>query len=880
MSIVASAYEVLTFEQLSHATAIRPKDRSVSDFSGRICSKTTVRRDTQGLLTAQHTGTANTFPVSFFHRSLAAYMEEHYSKWFPEAEQSIFDACLSYLHLDVFSRPFDSRDKLETVIHEHSFASYAACYLGFHARSIVGTTENNLRILEFLNDHERLEFAMQISWHTRSFEGAHWDVPAGITPLHFCAFYGLETLCQIIITYKPGEITAGDDSYNQTPLIYACRRKHIGVARLLLNAGSDPNHLTRKGTTPLLEAVETSYLGMIDLLLSREDIDVNLRAPGRQSRTALVLAAENGHVDVLEKLLARSDIDINKPDGAGCTALSRAVRHAHIDIVQLLLSCSATDLTLTDHLGRRSALDWTAEESVVNSGVSIEEIDSVAAVLLADRRNPKPSNEAISVAISQGRTGLLETFVKRNSLDLLYVDDHGRNFLHLAASTGNLPVVKLILKQFSRQQSFRIDSRDNHRASALHLTCRFLSKEAQTETIEFLLSEGADPSLEDGEGFSAMARAKHVSPNLWASHVRAVFETKGVAIEATLKNLKPTILSALHKESIAVIESELNSSSGPLDPEIDIYTGETLLWRVIEQEHPRNVRLLKIFLPRSAHFLSARCNHGRTCAHLAVLCSCSDTLQLLTDAGIDLDTRDRWGMTALQLAQSFYRYDMYVYLISKGAQMPENYEIHPALLHAAVVSGDAEPVRQLLAAGVDTRHREEASGMTALQTAETLLEDSERDVKDDLIRKWDHAILESVPRFEAEAAKSPEVIRRRQVRDLVRNSQGPDLGHWSVGRRLESQQGLGQALLALKEMDPERILTPADLLPPKAEIGASIARDEASFGRIESIPEAASTAVPTKAALAYTERDKRMTGLLFAVIIGWLVATATQLLLR
>ncbi|POS81524.1 hypothetical protein DHEL01_v200097 [Diaporthe helianthi] len=881
MSIVASAYEVLTFEQVSHATAIRPKDRGLSDFSGRICSKATVRRDTQGLITAQHTGSANTFPVSFFHRSLAAYMEENRSKWFPDAEQSVSEACMSYMRLDVFSRPFNSRDELEKAIQEHPFASYAACYWGFHARSIQGTAENNLRVLEFLNDQERLECVMQISWHTRSFEGAHWDVPAGITPLHFCAFYGLETLCQAIVTFNPGELSIGEDSYNQTPLIYACRRRHTGVARLLLDAGADPNRSTKKGKTPLIEATETSYLGMIDLLLSREDIDVNFRAPGRQSKTALVIATENGYVDVVEKLLARADIDINKPDGAGCTALSRAVQHAHIDIVQLLLNCSATDLTLTDHLGHRSALDWTAEEIVVNSGVSTEELDSVADILLADRRSPKPSNEAVGVAISQGRIGLLETFVKRNRLELLYVDEHGRNLLHLAASMGNLSVVRLMLEQFSRSQSFRIDSCDNHGSSALHLTCRYLSSEAQVETIAFLLDQGADPSLKDGEGLSSMTRAKHASPELWISYVRAVFEAKGVAIDATLKNLKPTLLSALHTESIAVVETQLNSSPGPLDPETDVYTGETLLWRVIEQENPRNVSLLKLLLPRSSHFLSARCNHGRTCAHLAVLRSCSDSLELLIDAGIDINTRDKWGMTALQLAQSLYRYEMCVHLISKGAELPPNHEIRPALLHAAVMSGNAEPVGRLLAAGVDTRHRDEKSGMTALQTAERLLEDSERDVKDELIRQWDHAVLESVSVFEAEAAKAPEVIRRKEVRDLVRNAQGPDSrGQWRVGRRLGSHEGLEKALVALKEMDSDRILTPADLLPPEAEVGADIARHGGNVGQIELSSEASSTALLMKPALAHPGMDKRTIGLLLAVIIGWLMATTTQLMLR
>lgn len=78
--------------------------------------------------------------------------------------------------------------------------------------------------------------------------------------------------------------------------------------------------------------------------------------------------------------------------------------------------------------------------------------------------------------------------------------------------------------------------------------------------------------------------------------------------------------------------------------------------------------------PRSYHFLSATTHQGRTCAHLDVDRNLLETLHFLADASIDLEVRDQWGMTALQLAQSNYRHEMHVSLEARGA---------------AVMSGDA-----------------------------------------------------------------------------------------------------------------------------------------------------------------------------------------------
>lgn len=911
LAIVATAHEVLTFEQLSHATAISPEDRALDDFIGRLCSKEIVRRDTHGLLNIKAVGAADSFPVSFFHRSLTTYMEEHQSKWLPDAKQMMLDSCLSYLRLDVFSRPFQSRDELEKTLEKHPFASYAACYLGFHAKSAQSTVHNNLRLLKFLHDQDRLACAMQIASRTRPFEYASWDVAGGITALHFCAFYGLETHCQAILTFDPVSVSTGDNSYNQTPLTYACRNRHIGTARLLLDAGADPNHLSKRGKSPLMEAIESFDTDMLDLMLSRADINVNVRAPGRESTTALVRAAELGNDSAVEKLLARADIDVNKPDGWGCTAISRAVQNVEMGCVSLMLSCDATDLDVKDLQGARSALDWTAEVSV-NSLFTEEVVDGVASELLAGRRGLVPSNKAVALAIRQGRTSLLETFVKAHSLDCSYKDEHGRNFLHLAASTGNHLVVQLIFQQLAHSQNFDIDSLDNYKASALHLACRYLSMEAHVEAVVFLLDSGADFSLEDEDGLTAVAIARSASPGLWTTHVMPVFAAKRITILETPENSRPMLLSTLQTGDFSAIEAALSGTSGPLHPETDTYTGYTLLYRAIElQSH--DTSLLALLLPRSEHFLSAKCNLGRTCAHLAILKGSQEALRLLTDAGIDLDARDSWGETALQLAQSYFRDEMCIHLISKGAQLPSAHEIRPTLLHAAVACGDVRAAGRLMAAGVDTDHRDPESGLTALQLAEELLRQARQDAIDGLVGRWDPADMVSEGVFEASIAESPDVVRRRKVRDFFRDAQRLDAGLWAVGNRPWPREDFEKVLVSLQSMDPKRILTPADWLKEPAHDGQAIQHEimpESPKSRLlpasqkaegETAPhkvevetashkagdsrlESASVAVPIsnikEKVTAYAEWDMRIMGLLLAVIIGWLIATATQLLDR
>ncbi len=135
-----------------------------------------------------------------------------------------------------------------------------------------------------------------------------------------------------------------------TPLIAAAQAGHKATAKVLLDAGADPNHQGFLNKTPLLWAAERGYSPIITLLLEN-GADPNLNDV--QGLTPLMVAARNGNTRIAKALVAYeadpntiqfSDApgDGGKAFGAtGMTALIYAARGGHDDIVRLLIDAGS-----------------------------------------------------------------------------------------------------------------------------------------------------------------------------------------------------------------------------------------------------------------------------------------------------------------------------------------------------------------------------------------------------------------------------------------------------------------------------------------------------------------------------------------------------------
>ncbi|KAH6909873.1 ankyrin repeat-containing domain protein, partial [Coprinopsis sp. MPI-PUGE-AT-0042] len=96
------------------------------------------------------------------------------------------------------------------------------------------------------------------------------------------------------------------------------------------------------------------YVGIVELLLARPEIQVNL--VNNEGCSALRLAAANGHEGVVKLLLAHPEIQVNLIDDQGFSALMKAAEWGHKSIARLLLDAPHTDGVIRSTEGGHTAM--------------------------------------------------------------------------------------------------------------------------------------------------------------------------------------------------------------------------------------------------------------------------------------------------------------------------------------------------------------------------------------------------------------------------------------------------------------------------------------------------------------------------------------------
>ncbi len=134
---------------------------------------------------------------------------------------------------------------------------------------------------------------------------------------------------------RPGELNARDE-YGSTPLAWAVLHNNATVAKVLLDAGADPNLTDVNGIGPLALAVGSDRRDIVAMLL---DKGANPNTARNNGETPLMTAAHLGSADAVKVLLAHG-ADVNAKEGRfGQTALMWATGHP--EIVRILLDKGA-----------------------------------------------------------------------------------------------------------------------------------------------------------------------------------------------------------------------------------------------------------------------------------------------------------------------------------------------------------------------------------------------------------------------------------------------------------------------------------------------------------------------------------------------------------
>ncbi|XP_065334532.1 uncharacterized protein LOC135935876 [Cloeon dipterum] len=367
----------------------------------------------------------------------------------------------------------------------------------------------------------------------------------------------------------------------------------VKVTRFLVEEiGVDVKAKDNNGCTALRIAVNEAK-DSVDYLMEK---DIDLEVKTKRGRTCLHFAAERGDLDALQTWIELGG-DFNVVDEKGMTALHIAAENGHLQFVKKFLVC-ATEEVQNQDLG----------EGCVGSK-------------LKERLN-RCDNEgrtALQLAAESGNVDLVKLLLENNA-DLTHADKVGRTPLHLAAESGNV------------------------------------------DLVEWLLKNNADLTQMDMKGKNAIHYAIENERML-----RFLNEKNGDLVKQRTKYGDTTLHLAL-KRNGGVTEEIALWIIGQVDDDVlnaKNDSGETPLLLACRNGWCRAAELL---LSRNVEVNVSDAN-GKTAMHYAAEYVNLYLLKLLHEKGVDLTLRDNKGMNALHHAAEKGNLSLVKLLHEKGVDL-------------------------------------------------------------------------------------------------------------------------------------------------------------------------------------------------------------------
>ena len=313
----------------------------------------------------------------------------------------------------------------------------------------------------------------------------------------------------------------------------AVENHHVELVELLLAKGADVNGRDLShGSTALFEAAHCGSARMLDALLSRKDILVNLRTEHGFSSLHAVCSNEN--TTNLKKLLQRPDIDVNCPGLNGRTALHSACGDDTTTRVELLLGHENIEVDVLDdqnwsplHVacdcGRAdiAKILLARNDVAIDRPMMVERIEVMGTVL--EYTTP------FLVAAKSYNTELFDVvFSKKSMINTTAVTGRGMNAIMLASRRRDSKTLQKLLGVVDIDINARSANGKTAFAYAVEAAIDRLRHRDDEEDkdvlpasirdpdgiLSLLLQHGADPSIPDNRGNTVLhhtVREGHVA---------------------------------------------------------------------------------------------------------------------------------------------------------------------------------------------------------------------------------------------------------------------------------------------------------------------------------------------------------------------------------
>lgn len=265
--------------------------------------------------------------VRLVHYTTQEYFQRSWVRWFEDAETHLATVCVAYLS---FSRFRDSTYIVDRDVRQQRLADdekilnrrrnrenplyeYAAINWGHHARDMEQPWP---RFLEFVSSPKAVENAAENFFRAQeSLSSSFRYCPRDLTSLHLLSMHDLLLLARQLPICS-GQVNA-QDSWGQTPLMYAVCLGHEQMARWLLEKGADPDIRDSRDRSAIFYAAQYDRHVILEIMLQAGHVNPDVL--DKDGLRPLVVAAQKGHLEVANLLLKTGKVRVEAPDDLGKT---------------------------------------------------------------------------------------------------------------------------------------------------------------------------------------------------------------------------------------------------------------------------------------------------------------------------------------------------------------------------------------------------------------------------------------------------------------------------------------------------------------------------------------------------------------------------------
>uniref|UniRef100_A0A7N4V078 Ankyrin repeat domain 52 n=1 Tax=Sarcophilus harrisii TaxID=9305 RepID=A0A7N4V078_SARHA len=532
---------------------------------------------------------------------------------------------------------------------------------------------------------------------------------SGRSALHHAVHSGHLEMVNLLLN-KGASLNVCDKKERQ-PLHWAAFLGHLEVLKLLVARGADPSCKDRKGYGLLHTAAANGQIDVVKHLL-------RLGAESKEGKSPLHMAAIHGRF-TRSQILIQNGSEIDCADKYGNTPLHVAARYGHELLISTLMTNGADTARrgIHDMFPLHLAVLFGFSDccrKLLSSGQLYSIVSSLSNehVLSAGFDINTPDNlgrTCLHAAASGGNVECLNLLLSSGA-DLRRRDKFGRTPLHYAAANGSYQCAVTLVTAgagineadckgcsplhyaaasdtYRRAEPHAASSHDPEEDEPLKASRR---KEAFF-CLEFLLDNGADPSLRDRQGYTAVHYAAAYGNR---QNLELLLEMSFNCLEDVENTIpvSPLHLAAYngHCEALKTLAETL------VNLDVRDHKGRTALFLATERGSTECVEVL------TAHGASALVKERKrkwTPLHAAAASGHTDSLHLLIDSGerADItDVMDAHGQTPLMLAIMNGHVDCVHLLLEKGSTADAADRRGRTALHRGAVTGCEDCLAALL----------------------------------------------------------------------------------------------------------------------------------------------------------------------------------------